>query len=121
MKKDKMFAMRMSTADYDRIQNKAQLSGMTMTDFLTLSALGKENYCGEWLGRCHRTAESYREESEPPDRALQYGQDYLPRPYRHKTELWSSVRFHLRPDGQRGVSLWQSSPPSKKKRRAEPP
>lgn len=42
MKKDKMFAMRMSTADYDRIQNKAQLSGMTMTDFLTMSALGKE-------------------------------------------------------------------------------
>jgi len=42
LKKDKMFAMRMSSADYDRIQNKAQLSGMTMTDFLTLSALGKE-------------------------------------------------------------------------------
>jgi len=42
LKKDKMFAMRMSAADYDRIQNRAQLSGMTMTDFLTLSALGKE-------------------------------------------------------------------------------
>ena len=42
MKKDTMFALRISTADYDRIQNKAQLSGMTMTDFLTLSALGKE-------------------------------------------------------------------------------
>ncbi len=42
MEKDKMFAMRISTADYDLIHNKAQLSGMTMTDFFTLSALGKE-------------------------------------------------------------------------------
>lgn len=36
MKKDKMFAMRMSTADYDRIQNKAQLSGMTMLSLLKI-------------------------------------------------------------------------------------
>ena len=34
--------MRMSKADYDCIQNNALLAGMTMTDFLTLSALVKE-------------------------------------------------------------------------------
>ena len=42
MKKDKMFAMRMTTADYDRIQNKSAQVGMTMTDFLTQSALDKK-------------------------------------------------------------------------------
>lgn len=42
MKKDKMFAMRMTTADYDRIQNKSAQAGMTMTDFLTQSALDKK-------------------------------------------------------------------------------
>lgn len=42
MKKDKMFAMRMTTSDYDRIQNKSVQAGMTMTDFLTSSALDKK-------------------------------------------------------------------------------
>ena len=42
MKKDKMFAMRMTTADYDRIQNKSAQAGMTMTDFFTQSALDKK-------------------------------------------------------------------------------
>lgn len=42
MKKDKMFAMRMTTADYDRIQTKSVQAGLTMTDFLTSSALDKK-------------------------------------------------------------------------------
>ena len=42
MKKDKMFAMRMTTADFDRIQNKSVQAGMTMTDFFTQSALDKK-------------------------------------------------------------------------------
>lgn len=39
--KDKMFAMRMSKLDYDRIQHKAEQAGMSMTAFITASALGK--------------------------------------------------------------------------------
>lgn len=42
MKKDKMFAMRMTTADHNRIQHKAAQAGMSMTDFLTGSALDKK-------------------------------------------------------------------------------
>lgn len=41
MKKEKMFAMRMSQPDYDRIQHKAEQAGMSMTAFITASALGK--------------------------------------------------------------------------------
>lgn len=41
MRKEKMFAMRMSQPDYDRIQQKAELAGMSMTGFITASALGK--------------------------------------------------------------------------------
>lgn len=36
-----MFAMRMSQPDYDRIQHKAEQAGMSMTSFITASALGK--------------------------------------------------------------------------------
>ncbi len=36
-----MFAMRMSQPDYDRIQHKAEQAGMSMTGFITASALGK--------------------------------------------------------------------------------
>ena len=36
-----MFAMRMSQPDYDRIQHKAGQAGMSMTGFLTASALNK--------------------------------------------------------------------------------
>lgn len=36
-----MFAMRMSQPDYDRIQHKAGQAGMSMTGFLTASALDK--------------------------------------------------------------------------------
>lgn len=41
MSKEKMFAMRMSQMDYDRIQHKAGQAGMSMTGFLTASALDK--------------------------------------------------------------------------------
>mgnify|MGYP001294279327 FL=1 len=41
MSKEKMFAMRMSQTDYDRIQHKAGQAGMNMTGFLTASALDK--------------------------------------------------------------------------------
>ena len=41
MSKEKMFAMRMSQMDYDRIQHKAGQAGMSMTAFITASALGK--------------------------------------------------------------------------------
>lgn len=41
MSKEKMFAMRMSQPDYDRIQHKAGQAGMSMTAFITASALGK--------------------------------------------------------------------------------
>jgi hypothetical protein len=41
MSKEKMFAMRMSQTDYDRIQHKVGQAGMSMTGFLTASALGK--------------------------------------------------------------------------------
>lgn len=41
MSKEKMFAMRMSQTDYDRIQNKAKQAGMSMTSFITASALDK--------------------------------------------------------------------------------
>ena len=41
MKKEKMFAMRMSQADYDRIQHKAGQACMNMTGFLTAAALDK--------------------------------------------------------------------------------
>ena len=41
MKKEKMFAMRMSQTDYDRIQHKAGQAGMSITGFLTASALDK--------------------------------------------------------------------------------
>jgi predicted DNA binding CopG/RHH family protein len=34
MRKEKMFAMRMSQPDYDRIQQKAELAGMSMTGFI---------------------------------------------------------------------------------------
>jgi len=37
-----MFAMRMSQADYDRIQHKAGEAGMSMTGFITASALNKK-------------------------------------------------------------------------------
>lgn len=37
-----MFAMRMSQQDYDRIQHKAGQAGMSMTGFLTASALDKK-------------------------------------------------------------------------------
>jgi len=36
-----MFAMRMSQPDYDRIQHKAEQAGMSMTAFITASALDK--------------------------------------------------------------------------------
>jgi len=36
-----MFAMRMSKLDYDRIQHKAEQAGMSMTAFITASALDK--------------------------------------------------------------------------------
>ncbi|MCX7842825.1 MAG: MobC family plasmid mobilization relaxosome protein [Clostridia bacterium] len=42
MRKEKMFAMRMSQQDYDRIQHKAGQAGMSMTGFLTASALDKK-------------------------------------------------------------------------------
>jgi archaellum biogenesis ATPase FlaH len=41
MSKEKMFAMRMNQTDYDRIQNKAKQAGMSMTSFITASALDK--------------------------------------------------------------------------------
>ena len=41
MSKEKMFAMRMSQMDYDRIQHKAGQAGMSMTGFITASALDK--------------------------------------------------------------------------------
>jgi len=41
MSKEKMFAMRMSRTDYDRIQHKAKQAGMSMTSFITASALDK--------------------------------------------------------------------------------
>lgn len=41
MSKEKMFAMRISQMDYDRIQHKAGQVGMSMTGFLTASALDK--------------------------------------------------------------------------------
>ncbi|QNK40283.1 plasmid mobilization protein [Caproicibacter fermentans] len=41
MRKEKMFAMRMSLPDYERIHRKAEQAGMSMTGFLTLSALEK--------------------------------------------------------------------------------
>lgn len=41
MRKEKMFAMRMSQQDYDRIQYKAGQAGLSMTGFLTTSALDK--------------------------------------------------------------------------------
>ena len=41
MSKEKMFAMRMRQTDCDRIQHKAGQAGMSMTGFLTASALGK--------------------------------------------------------------------------------
>jgi hypothetical protein len=41
MSKKKMFAMRMSRTDYDRIQHKAKQAGMSMTSFITASALDK--------------------------------------------------------------------------------
>jgi protein tyrosine phosphatase (PTP) superfamily phosphohydrolase (DUF442 family) len=41
MRKEKMFAMRMSQPDYDRIQHKAEQAGMSMTAFITASALDK--------------------------------------------------------------------------------
>ncbi len=41
MRKEKMFAMRMSLPDYERIHRKAEQAGMSMTGFLTSSALGK--------------------------------------------------------------------------------
>jgi len=41
MSKEKMFAMRMSQMDYDRIQHKAGQAGMSMTGFLIASALDK--------------------------------------------------------------------------------
>ncbi|MDD3416821.1 MAG: plasmid mobilization relaxosome protein MobC [Lachnospiraceae bacterium] len=42
MRKEKMFAMRMSQQDYDRIQHKAGQAGMSMTGFLTAAALDKK-------------------------------------------------------------------------------
>ena len=41
MRKEKMIAMRMSQQDYDRIQYKAGQAGLSMTGFLTASALDK--------------------------------------------------------------------------------
>ncbi|WP_457943035.1 plasmid mobilization protein [Caproiciproducens sp. LBM24188] len=41
MRKEKMFAMRMSLPDYERIRRKAEQAGVSMTGFLTSSALGK--------------------------------------------------------------------------------
>ena len=41
MRKEKMFAMRMSMTDYERIRHKAEQAGMSMTGLLTSSALGK--------------------------------------------------------------------------------
>jgi len=42
MNKSKMFAMRISQVDYDRIQHKAGEAGMSMTGFITDSALNKK-------------------------------------------------------------------------------
>lgn len=41
MRKERMFAMRMSKLDYDCIQHKAEQAGMSMTAFITASALDK--------------------------------------------------------------------------------
>ena len=42
MNKSRMFAMRMSQADYDRIQHKAGEAETSMTGFITASALNKK-------------------------------------------------------------------------------
>ncbi len=46
-----MFAMRMSQPDYDRIQHKAGQAGMSMTGFLTASALDKNIVVVEGLDK----------------------------------------------------------------------
>ncbi|HHV99504.1 MAG TPA: plasmid mobilization relaxosome protein MobC [Clostridiaceae bacterium] len=51
MSKEKMFAMRMSQTDYDRIQHKAKQVGMSMTSFITASALDKNIVVVDGLDR----------------------------------------------------------------------